>query len=63
MTCHVKDFIKDRDFGNIMIAVINCLSEDSSPFFIKQLSDLALSYTGPLRYKAIKMLKSFNNCK
>uniref|UniRef100_A0A1B6D1J9 Fanconi Anaemia group E protein C-terminal domain-containing protein n=1 Tax=Clastoptera arizonana TaxID=38151 RepID=A0A1B6D1J9_9HEMI len=61
MSVHVKDFSKDRDFGNILIAIINCLNVDSDPALLKHLCELAKLYAGPLKYKAISMLKPLSN--
>lgn len=53
-------FAENREFGTLMITVIQCLDQDSPAHLVSHMTVIVQQYKGMLRFKASKLIKSIS---
>lgn len=53
-------FAENREFGTLMIAVIQCLDQNSPAHLVSHMAVIVQQYKGMLRFKASKLIKSIS---
>lgn len=60
MAAVTHHFAESRDFGTLIIAVIQCLDQDSPAQLVSHMAVIVQQYKGTLRFKASKLIKSIS---
>ena len=60
MAAVTHHFSENREFGTLMITVIQCLDQDSPAQLVSHMGVIVQQYKGMLRFKASKLIKSIS---